>query len=144
MAAGYNKVAADGKPAIKIEPSGTSPIIVAAACVTTLGRTRLRKQTYVFPGLSGAGSINAGIEPVEITWGITLMANSMTDLQAFEALFLKYKTGGRYTLESELGQTWANVELDEYEPGELLPVVGGGYRVLRTAVVRFRWMQPGG
>lgn len=136
--ASYNFLGQHGKPSIIVRPDGVT--FLTANVITKEGKSRARVQNYGIPGLSGEGSTFFGAAPVPITWKLTLRSSSMGTLQDFERDLRSYAAGGRYTLVSETGKRYDNVEFRGYEPGEICS--GDGVTWSLEAVVEFMWMQP--
>ena len=140
MAASYNSGGAGGKPAII---PATDPYLTGAGVLTREPELAPRRKLYTIPGLSGQGSVYAGLMPVPIIWELTVEAPTITSLSSFEAKFDQYAAGGRYRLVSEFDDNryWDYVEFQRLERLSMSRVVGGN-RIVLVARVHFLWMQP--
>lgn len=141
MPARYNASQTDGLAMIAPYSDAN---LVSAAVRTDIGQQQARRQVYVFPSLSGAGALNAGVDTVPIVWTMDLLASDSTTLESFLNKLRVY-TGSsrRYVLEDELGVQRSHVELVSFtQLGERRKAGGGGVHGLYR--VDFRWMQPYG
>jgi hypothetical protein len=119
--------------------NGITPVSV----VTTLGQRAARQMNYTFPNLDGGGVVNFGLAPVPIQWLLSYVAASASDRGAFEAKFAKYlKSARRFTLNSEHGDTWTNVQMVSFVPQGEIERRGDSLAWVRVARVEFLWMQP--
>jgi len=144
MPASYNAMQIDSKPIIAPEEDG---LLVRGAVKTTAPRKQRRGREYGFPGLSGSGSEDFGLEADEARWDVMLEAETIGQLLQFEALLDNYNWESRYRLVSEADPSgtvfWDNVAYLGYLPLTLERIQVGQYvHYLRTATVRWKWMVP--
>ena len=142
----FNATGAGGLPTLNF--SGTaqstpndSRLITCVVASTVAARTgRFLEQ----PLIRGSGSLSLafGVASVPITFDVTVTTLSVTLLEQWLNDVTAYSVGGRFTLLTELGQSFANCEWRAVEPEGAPRKLVGVNQWLWRGRIEFRWMQP--
>ncbi len=114
---------------------GGASIFGTAVSMTTADNPR-EKQLNAYFGLSGLESLDGGLRGRVTHVAGLLYGNSPAALASSEALFRSYNDGGTRPLIDTLGQVWATVRLESFQPlGRIRQSPGG--MLFRTYKARF-------